>query len=130
MALLIVGSGLISAALIALGFGLVVPVSALVGDLCDLLAIGSGIFSSGCSPASSGPHSNRASARSPDSNRQLDEDVTFVSSPNNSCWRTNLGVPRRENIERRPMEGARRFPPRDGLRSESRRPPRAAAWRP
>jgi hypothetical protein len=54
MALLVVGSGLISAALLALGFGFVVPVSAVVGDLCDLLAIGSGIFSSGCSPASSG----------------------------------------------------------------------------
>ena len=44
MALPIVGSGLISAALLALGFGFVVPVSAVVGDLCDLLVIGSGIF--------------------------------------------------------------------------------------
>jgi len=44
MALLIVGSGLISGALLALGFGFVVPVSAVVGDLCDLLAIGSGVF--------------------------------------------------------------------------------------
>jgi hypothetical protein len=42
--LLIVGSGLISAALLALGFGFVDPVSAAVGDLCDLLAIGSGTF--------------------------------------------------------------------------------------
>jgi hypothetical protein len=44
MALLIVGSGLISAALLALGFGFVVPVSGGGGDLSDLLAIGSGIF--------------------------------------------------------------------------------------
>ena len=44
MALLVVGSGLISAALLALGFGFVVPVSGAVGELCDLLAIGSGVF--------------------------------------------------------------------------------------
>jgi hypothetical protein len=44
MGLPIVGSGLISAALLALGFGFFVPVSAVVGDLCDLPATGSGIF--------------------------------------------------------------------------------------
>ena len=44
MTLPIVGSGLISAALLAFGFGFVIPVSSAVGDLCDLMAIGSGIF--------------------------------------------------------------------------------------
>jgi len=39
---LIVGTA--CATLFALGFGFVIPVSAAVGDLCDLLAIGSGIF--------------------------------------------------------------------------------------
>jgi hypothetical protein len=44
LVLRIVGNGLISAALLALGFGFVVPVSAVGGDLCDLLAIGSDVF--------------------------------------------------------------------------------------
>lgn len=37
-------SGLISAAMLFLGLGLVLPVSAGVGDFCDLSAVGSGIF--------------------------------------------------------------------------------------
>jgi hypothetical protein len=44
MTLIVVGSGSIAAALLAFGFGFVIPVSGAVGDICDLLAIGSGIF--------------------------------------------------------------------------------------
>ena len=40
----IVGSGLICATSLAVGFGFVIPVSSAVGDLCDLLAVGSGVF--------------------------------------------------------------------------------------
>jgi hypothetical protein len=44
MIVLIVGSGLICATMLAFGFGLVLPVSGAVGDLCDLLAVGSGVY--------------------------------------------------------------------------------------
>jgi hypothetical protein len=44
MTLLVIGSGLISATFVAFGFGFVIPVSGAVGDLCDLMAIGSGIL--------------------------------------------------------------------------------------
>ena len=40
----IVGSGLICATMLAVGFGFVVPVSSAVSNLCDLLAVGSGMF--------------------------------------------------------------------------------------
>ena len=40
----IVGSGLVCATMLAIGFGFVIPVSSAVGDLCDLLAVGSGMF--------------------------------------------------------------------------------------
>jgi hypothetical protein len=44
MTSLIVGSGLICATMLAIGFGVVIPVSSAVSDLCDLLAVGSGMF--------------------------------------------------------------------------------------
>jgi hypothetical protein len=40
----LVGSGLICATLLAIGFGFVIPVSSTVGDFCDLLAVGSGVL--------------------------------------------------------------------------------------
>ena len=40
----IVGSGLICATMLAIGFGYVIPVSSAVSNLCDLLAVGSGMF--------------------------------------------------------------------------------------
>jgi len=40
----IVGSGLICATLLAIGFDVVIPVSSAVGNLCDPLAVGSGMF--------------------------------------------------------------------------------------
>ncbi len=43
MSLFIVGSGSISIALFAFGFGVFLPVSGGVGDLCNLIAIGSGM---------------------------------------------------------------------------------------
>jgi hypothetical protein len=36
-------SGLICATMVAVGLGVVVPVSGIVGALCDFLAVGSGI---------------------------------------------------------------------------------------
>jgi hypothetical protein len=39
----IVGSGLICATLLAIGFGFVIPVNNVVGNVCDLLAVGSGM---------------------------------------------------------------------------------------
>ncbi len=44
MTSLIAGSGLICATMLAIGFGFVIPVSSAASDLCDLLAVGSGIF--------------------------------------------------------------------------------------
>ena len=44
MTILIAGSGLICAIMFALGFGLLLPIGSAIGDVCDLLAIGSGIF--------------------------------------------------------------------------------------
>ena len=44
MTLLIAGSGLVCATMLAIGFGFVLPVSSAASDLCDLLAVGSGIF--------------------------------------------------------------------------------------
>jgi hypothetical protein len=41
---LIVGTGLLCAAMLAVGFGVLIPVSSAVSDLCNLLAVGSGIF--------------------------------------------------------------------------------------
>jgi hypothetical protein len=41
---LIVGSGLICATSLAIGFDFVIPVSSAVSNLCDLLAVGSGMF--------------------------------------------------------------------------------------
>jgi hypothetical protein len=38
-----VASGLICAAMVAVGFGLVIPVSSIISTLCDFLAVGSGI---------------------------------------------------------------------------------------
>jgi hypothetical protein len=43
MTILIAGSGLICAIMLALGFGFL-PIGGTIGDVCDLLAIGSGIF--------------------------------------------------------------------------------------
>ena len=43
MTVQLVGSGLICAALFAIGFDFVIPVSSAVSGLCDLLAVGSGI---------------------------------------------------------------------------------------
>jgi hypothetical protein len=40
----IVGSGLICATSLAIGFGFVIPVSSAVSNLCELLAVGSGMF--------------------------------------------------------------------------------------
>ena len=40
---LIVGTGLLCAAMLAIGFGVLIPVSSAVSDLCNLLAVGSGI---------------------------------------------------------------------------------------
>ncbi len=44
MTLLLVGSGLATAALAAFGFGFVIPVSGAVADICDLMAVGVGVF--------------------------------------------------------------------------------------
>jgi hypothetical protein len=44
MILPIVGSGLICLMLLAIGLGLVVPVNYAAGDVCDLLAVGSGMI--------------------------------------------------------------------------------------
>ena len=41
---LIVGTGLLCAAMLAMGFGVLIPVSSAVSDVCNLLAVGSGIF--------------------------------------------------------------------------------------
>ena len=41
--LMAAGSGLTCVTMLAVGFGFVVPVSDGVSDLCDLLAVGSGI---------------------------------------------------------------------------------------
>jgi hypothetical protein len=41
---LIAVAGLICATMLAVGFGLVVPVSGVVGDLFIVLAVGSGVF--------------------------------------------------------------------------------------
>ena len=40
----IVGSSLICATMLAIGFDFVIPVSSAVSNLCDLLAVGSGMF--------------------------------------------------------------------------------------
>ncbi|MGD0764079.1 MAG: hypothetical protein ABR929_12980 [Roseiarcus sp.] len=40
----IVGSGLMCATMLAIGFGFVIPVSSAISNLCDLLAVGSGMF--------------------------------------------------------------------------------------
>jgi hypothetical protein len=40
----IVGSGLMCATMLAIGFGFVIPVSSGVSNVCDLLAVGSGMF--------------------------------------------------------------------------------------
>ena len=40
----IVGSSLICATSLAIGFGFVIPVSSAVSNLCELLAVGSGMF--------------------------------------------------------------------------------------
>ena len=42
--LIAAGSGLICVAMLAIGFGFVVPVSSAVSALCDLLAVGSGVY--------------------------------------------------------------------------------------
>jgi hypothetical protein len=39
----LVVSGLICATMLAVGLGFVIPVSSIVGNLCDFLAVGSGI---------------------------------------------------------------------------------------
>ena len=44
MTSLIAGSGLICVTMFAIGFGLIVPVSGAVSALCDLLAVGSGVY--------------------------------------------------------------------------------------
>ena len=41
---LIAGAGLICLTMLAIGFGLVVPVSSAVGDMFDVLAVASGVF--------------------------------------------------------------------------------------
>jgi hypothetical protein len=41
---LAITSGLISAAMLVLGLGVLLPVSTAVGDFCSLSAVGSGIF--------------------------------------------------------------------------------------
>jgi hypothetical protein len=46
-----VASGLICAAMLAVGFGLVIPVSSIVSALCDFLAVGRGSLLSRCSMA-------------------------------------------------------------------------------
>ena len=38
-----VASGLICATMLAVGLGFVIPVSSIVGDLCDFLAVASGM---------------------------------------------------------------------------------------
>ena len=43
MSLSLIVSGLCCAAMLALGFGLVLPVGTLVGGLCDMLGVASGI---------------------------------------------------------------------------------------
>jgi hypothetical protein len=40
----IVGSSLICATSLAIGFGFVIPVSSAVSNLCELLSVGSGMF--------------------------------------------------------------------------------------
>ena len=42
--LIAAGSGLICVTMLAIGFGFVVPVSSAVSALCDLLAVGSGVY--------------------------------------------------------------------------------------
>jgi hypothetical protein len=42
--MLIMGSGVICLTMLAFGLGFVIPVSGVVGGLCDLLAVVSGIF--------------------------------------------------------------------------------------
>jgi hypothetical protein len=44
MTIFIAGSGLICAVMLALGFGFLLPIGSTIGDVCDLLAVGSGIF--------------------------------------------------------------------------------------
>ena len=41
---LTVGVGLLCAAMLAMGLGVLIPVSGAISDLCNLLAVGSGIF--------------------------------------------------------------------------------------
>ena len=41
---LITAVGLICATMLAIGFGVVVPVSGVVGDVFDVLAVASGVF--------------------------------------------------------------------------------------
>ncbi|MGA8713338.1 MAG: hypothetical protein WB647_09990 [Roseiarcus sp.] len=41
---LIAGAGLICLTMLAIGFGVVVPVSSAVGDMFDVLAVASGVF--------------------------------------------------------------------------------------
>jgi hypothetical protein len=43
MTIQLLGSGLICAALLAIGSDFVIPVSSAVSALCDLLAVGSGV---------------------------------------------------------------------------------------
>ena len=42
--LIAAGSGLTCVTMLAIGFGFVVPVSSAVSDLCNLLAVGSGVY--------------------------------------------------------------------------------------
>jgi hypothetical protein len=44
MTIFIAGSGLICAVMLALGFGFLLPIGSTIGDVCDLMAVGSGIF--------------------------------------------------------------------------------------
>jgi len=52
---LIAAVGLICATMLAIGFGVVVPVRSAVGDVFDVLAVVSGVFLSGCLTANNVP---------------------------------------------------------------------------
>ena len=48
-------TGLICVIMLAIGLGFVFPVSGAVGAVCDVLAVASGVFLSGCLMANNGP---------------------------------------------------------------------------
>jgi hypothetical protein len=70
MSAVAVGSGLICAAAIAMGFGFVVPVGATIGGLFDLVGIASGMV---CFGLVEGKHHDALSRPDPLNSDQFDE---------------------------------------------------------